>query len=126
MQEKLGKGADIFDAIAAEAARAAIAPYSVARAEKARRMAGLGRFMQRTVITAINVKHGAMAHLDGKKDEVLAWAKKEYANAKAALPLVEQDSRLGWEPSMEYVGGAEQVQWKLNRMRETYGEEVAR
>ena len=126
MQEKLGKGADIFDAIAAEAARAGRAPYQVARAEKARRMAGLGRFMQRTVITAINVKHGAMAHLDGKKDEVLAWAKKEYANAKAALPLVEQDSRLGWEPSMEYVGGTEQVQWKLNRMRETYGEEVAR
>ena len=126
MQEKLGKGADIFDAIAAEAARAGRAPYQVARAEKARRMAGLGRFMQRTVITAINVKHGAMAHLDGKKDEVLAWAKKEYANAKAALPLVEQDSRLGWEPSMEYVGGTEQVQWKLNRMRETYGDDVTR
>ena len=111
MQEKLGKGADMFDAMAGE---------------KARRMAGLGRFMQRTVITAINVKQGAMAHLDGKKDEVLAWAKKEYANAKAALPLVEADSRLGWEPSMEYVGGAEQVRWKLNRMVETYGEEVAR
>ena len=111
MQEKLGKGADMFDAMPGE---------------KARRMAGLGRFMQRTVITAINVKHGAMAYLDGKKDEVLAWAEKEYANAKSALPLVEADSRLGWEPSMEYVGGVEQVQWKLNRMRETYGEEVAR
>ena len=126
MQEKLGKGADIFDAIAVEAGRAGRTPYPVARAEKARRMAGLGRFMQRTVMTAIHVKHGAMAYLDGNKDDVLAWAKREYANAKAAIPLVEQDSRLGWEPSMEYVGGVEQVQWKLNRMRETYGEEVAR
>ena len=118
MQEKLGKGADIFDAITA-----ALPPT---RAEKARRMAGLGRFMQRTVITAINVKHGALAYLDGNKDDVLAWAKREYANAKAAIPLVEQDSRLGWEPSMEYVGGVEQVQWKLNRMRETYGDDVTR
>ena len=117
MQAELGRGADIFDAIAA-----AVPPE---RAEKARRMAGLGRFMQRTVLTAINVKHGALAHLAGNKAEVLAWAKKEYANAKAALPLVEADSRLGWEPSMEYVGGVEQVQWKLNRMVETYGSEVA-
>ncbi len=118
VQEKLGRGADIFDAIAA-----ALPP---ARAEKARRMAGLGRFMHRTVITAINVKHGALAHLAGNKAEVFAWAKREYANAKAALPLVEADSRLGWEPSMEYVGGAEQVRWKLNRMRQTYGDDVAR
>ena len=118
MQEKLRKGADIFDAITA-----ALPP---ARAEKARRMAGLGRFMQRTVATAIHVKHGAVAHLAGKKDEVFAWAKREHANAQAALPLVEQDSRLGWEPSMEYVGGVEQVQWKLNRMRETYGDDVTR
>ena len=117
MQEKLGRGADMFDRIATVLPRG--------RAEKARRMAGLGRFMQRTVITAINVKHGALAHLAGDKAEVLAWAKREYANAKAALPLVEQDSRLGWEPSMEYVGGVEQVRWKLNRMRETYGDSVA-
>ena len=118
MQEKLGRGADIFDAITAA--------RPPARAEKARRMAGLGRFMQRTVATAIHVKRGAVAHLAGKKDEVFAWAKREYANAKATLPLVEQDSRLGWEPSMEYVGGVEQVQWKLNRMRETYGDDVTR
>jgi hypothetical protein len=56
---------------------------------------------------------------------VLAWAKKEYANAKAALELVEKDSRLGWEPSMEYVGGVEQIKWKLKRMEEVYGSEVA-
>ncbi len=118
MQAKLGRGADIFDAIAAT-----LPPE---RAEKARRMAGLGRFMQRTVLTAINVKHGAAAHLAGNRDEVLAWARKEYANAKAALPLVEADSRLGWEPSMEYVGGAEQVRWKLNRMIAVYGADVAR
>jgi hypothetical protein len=117
MQTALGKGADIFDAIAES-----LPPE---RAGKAQRMAGLGRYMQRTVITAINVKHGAIAHRAGDRAGVLEWAKKEYANAKAALPLVEADSRLGWEPSMEYVGGPEQIRWKLDRMTRTYGEEVS-
>ena len=118
MRVALGKGADIFESIAASL------PQS--RAEKARRMAGLGRYMQRTVITAINVKHGAIAHRAGDKAGVLEWAKKEYANAKAALPLVEADSRLGWEPSMEYMGGPEQIRWKLDRMVQTYTENIAR
>ena len=117
MRVALGKGADIFDSIAAS--------LPPARAEKARRMAGLGRYMQRTVISAINVKHGAIAHRAGDKAGVLEWAKKEYANAKAALPLVEADSRLGWEPSMEYIGGPEQIRWKLDRMVQTYTENIA-
>ena len=85
-------------------------------------MAGLGRFMQHTVITAINVKHGAIAHRAGDKAAVLEWAKREYANAKAALPIVESDSRLGWEPSMEYVGGPVQIRWKLGRMEQLFPE----
>ncbi len=125
MRVALGKGADIFDAIAAELARAGRMPCQIARAEKARRMAGLGWYMQHTVVTAINVKHGAIAHRAGDKAGVLEWAKKEYANAKAALPLVEADSRLGWEPSMDYIGGPEQIRWKLDRMVQTYTENMA-
>lgn len=117
MEAALGRGADIFDAIANS--------LPDGRAEKARRMATLGRYMQRTVITAINVKHGAIAHRANDKAEVLKWAKREYANAKAALPLVEYDSRLGWEPSMEYVGGPDQIRWKLERMEKTYSPDVA-
>ena len=113
MKASLGRGADIFDRIAAS--------LPSGRADKARQMARLGRYMQRTVITAINVKHGAIAHRAGDKAGVLEWAKREYANAKAALPLVEADSRLGWEPSMEYVGGPEQIRWKLRRMESLYG-----
>ena len=30
----------------------------------------------------------------------------EYANKAAALELVDRNSRLGWEPSMDYMGGA--------------------
>ena len=118
MRVALGKGADIFDSITAS--------LPPSRAEKARRMAGLGRYMQRTVITAINVKRGAIAHRAGDKAAVLELARKEYANAKAALPLAEADSRLGWEPSMEYVGGPEQIRWKLGRMEQTYGKDSLR
>ena len=110
MRRAFGAGADAFDAMPGE---------------KARRMAVLGRFMERTLQTAINVKHGAIAHLTGDKAAVLEWARREYANARAALPLVEADSRLGWEPSMEYAGGPEQIRWKLRRMLETYGVAVA-
>ena len=116
MSVALGRGADIFDSIAGS--------LPAGRADKAKRMACLGRYMQRTVITAINVKHGAIAHRAGDTAEVLKWAKREYANAKAALPLVEYDSRLGWEPSMEYVGGPEQIRWKLDRMVKTYTDAV--
>ena len=144
MRVALGKGADIFDSICDDLGRdgstsrpkcgrgvaASLLPSKSdigrVRAEKARRMAGLGRYMQRTVISAINVKHGAIAHRAGDKAGVLEWARKEYANAKAALPLVEADSRLGWEPSMEYIGGPEQIRWKLDRMVQTYTENIAR
>ena len=115
MRVALGRGADIFDAIGKEASHPRIC-------DKARRMAGLGRFMQHTVITAINVKRGAIAHRAGDKAAVLEWAKREYANAKAALPIVEADSRLGWEPSMEYVGGPVQIRWKLGRMEQLFPE----
>ena len=117
MRVALGKGADTFESIAAS--------LPTERAEKARRMAGLGRYMQRTVITAINLKHGAIAHRVGDKNDVLEWARKEYANAKATLLLVEADSRLGWEPSMEYMGGPDQIRWKLDRMERTYSENIA-
>ena len=109
-------GAATFERIAAS--------LPAARAEKAARMANLARYLYRTTMTAINVKRGAVAHNRGDKAEVLKWAKAEYANALAAIPVVEADSRLGWEPSMEYVGGPEQIRWKLDRMEKLYGREV--
>ena len=40
----------------------------------------------------------------------------ERANAECALVFVEKDSRLGWEPSMDYVGDAEHIRWKLRHL----------
>lgn len=106
-------GAEVFESIAArETGR---------RAAKAWDMARLGRYFWRTILTAINVKRGYIAESRKDDAEVLKWARAEYANAKEALSLVEADSRLGWEPSMEYSGGPVQIRWKLERMEKLYG-----
>ena len=106
MAKAYDEGADLFASIGTPAAR---------------QMSVLGRYLARTTTTALNVKRGALAFLSDDKDQVRAIAREEYANAKAALPLVEENSRLGWEPSMEYVGGPRQIRWKLRLMRELYG-----
>ena len=92
---------------------------------EAQRMAVLGEYLGRTVKTAIHLKRGALAWEAGDKEKLLAIAKEEYANAKATLPLVDADSRLGFECSMEYCGGRKQIEWKLERMRKFFGDQVA-
>lgn len=42
---------------------------------------------------------------------------RERENAERAIPLVERDSRLGWEPSMEYITDAEHIRWKLRHLQ---------
>ena len=112
------KGAAAFESIAArETGR---------RAAKARDMARLGRYFWRTILTATHVKRGHLAEYRKDAEGVLKWARAEYTNATAALALVEEDSRLGWEPSMEYTGGPEQIRWKLARMEKLYGADKLR
>ena len=84
-------------------------------------MANLAEYLAACCRTAVNVKRGAIAFRAGDQAALLAAARAEYANAKAALRLVEADSRLGWEPSMEYCGGPEQIRWKLALMESHYG-----
>ena len=91
------------------------------RCAAAGRLAGIGEFMGRTVRTAINLRRGYAAHEKGDRTALLEVARDEYANASAALKLVEADSRLGWEPSMEYAGSTVQIRWKLERMERLYG-----
>ena len=91
------------------------------QAAKAREMSVLGEYIGRSVRTAINLKRGALAWEAKDRAALLSVARDEYANAKAAIPLVETDSRLGWEPTMEYGGGREQIEWKLRKMEDLYG-----
>jgi len=64
------------------------------------------------------MKTELMASHDQKKsleiiDAMEALLKEEIDNAKSAIPFAEKDSRLGWEPTMEYIGDAEKIRWKL-------------
>ena len=43
-------------------------------------------------------------------------------DAAAALPAVRLDSRLGWEPSMEYVCDEWHLDWKRRQMESTLRE----
>ena len=43
-------------------------------------------------------------------------------NAKSALAAVDADSRLGWLASSGYTGSRPQIEWKLRKMRELYGD----
>jgi len=94
------------------------------RRAKAERLAGVGAFMGCTVRTAVNLRLGCAAFARGDRAGLLRVASDEYANAVRALALAEADSRLGWEPSLEYAGGPDQIRWKLGRMRESYGAAV--
>ena len=108
---------------AAELRRVA-ATLDSARRLAAERQAGVGEWHARTVRTAINLRRGHAAFAAGDRAGLIAAARDEYANAKAALALVEADSRLGWEPSMEYAAGPEQIRWKLGLMKRLYGKEL--
>lgn len=102
------------------------------RAE-AQRIAGTMEFMGRTLLTAHHVKRwyvekvaiaaddGVLtAHLDTLREIGAA----EIANVNATLPLVDFDSRLGFEPSMSYVGDRAHLEWKLDVMKRILEEEI--
>lgn len=104
-----------------------------ARRDRAVRQAGVVEYMGRSFITASHIKSGAVAELkaiDEKstaaekaaaKAEIHRLAEAEYANTKAALPLVESDSMLGFECVNKYMGGRDRIEWKLRHMEKLYG-----
>jgi len=113
----------------------AIAAAPERKRAEARRTLGLGRFIRNCVQTAINTKRWwrlkqrleAEAQPDRANailDEMVALAEAEIANAEATIPLVEADSRLGWEPSMEYMADRSHLEWKIAQVRAVIDEEI--
>ena len=88
---------------------------------EANRMAALGEYLMHACRTVVNLKKGRMAWRKGDRATVLELARDEYANAQAALKVVDEDSRLGWLASSDYTGSRPQIEWKLRKMRELYG-----
>ena len=114
--EDYRKGSETFRRIAAA--------LPEGRRDEAVRMAALGEYLMRACLTTLNLKKGRIAWRKGDRAEVERLAKAEYANAEAALKVVDEDSRLGWLASSDYTGGRAQIEWKLRKMRELYGPAV--
>jgi len=99
----------------------------VDKTEETKKLLNLGEYIYRCVNTTINTKRHyilkqklniAETHEAASKliDEVEALLLEEKENVLAAIPLVQYDSILGWEPSMEYVADEKGLRWKLRQL----------
>lgn len=97
------------------------------RRDELLRLINLIRFMENTVTTGIHIKEWSIrkwklhcltdpAELLQITEEMMEIAKAEIQNAEDTIPIVEADSRLGWEPSMEYIGDARHLKWKIKQV----------
>ncbi|MFC5407532.1 hypothetical protein [Cohnella soli] len=105
--------------------------------DEAVRLLGMNEFIVRIIRTVIHVKlwYGLKRRLfmepDGEKgnrilDEMVQLARDELDNARAAIPLVERDSRLGWEASMDYMTDAAHLAWKEEQVQAVLDVEIPR
>jgi hypothetical protein len=113
----------------------AVALTSERKRGEAQRMLGLGQFIRNCVQTTINtqrwwllkqrlLEEKNLAAAEAIVAELKALGEAEIANAQAAIPLVEADSRLGWEPSMEYMCDRPHLEWKIAQLRWVLDEEL--
>lgn len=97
----------------------------------------LGKFISCCIQTTIHLKQWYLLKIKVKAEtqreailagisELEALANAEIANVEACIPLVEADSRLGWEPSMEYICDKEHLLWKLKQVNFVIDTELAR
>lgn len=99
--------------------------------EKKRRgaelQAGVGRFFWHTLRTMTGIKKWWLLNkrlelesdfdrANALLDEMEMLIREEAENVRETLPLVDADSRLGWEPSMDYMADREHLEWKLRQL----------
>ena len=110
-----------------DACRRAMNAVSPAKAEELSRLEALGHFIRNAIITVMNIKRWWLENTamlacsnaaDAEKhlDIIEKIANDEIANAKETIPAVETDSRIGWEPSMEYVCDRWHLEWKIRQV----------
>jgi hypothetical protein len=120
---------------AALAAAPATQPHQARQRARLEELINLGRFILHCVYTTIHLKQWWLLKQElqsepdpGKANAVLdrmaALAQEEIANAQATIPLVERDSRLGFEPSMEYMGDRAHLEWKIAVVQRVIDHEI--
>ena len=91
------------------------------------KLINMGKFMYHTCITGKNVKRlfiltqklnieGDRNTMSGILDSMEAILLEEKQNVLDTIPIVQCDSRLGWEPSMDYQGDEKCLRWKLRQL----------
>ncbi len=112
----------------------AIEKISERKKENANRILALCAFYRNTLRTTINIKEFYKSKFvlkDTHGEERNALVKQmleiccaEAKNAEETIPLVEFDSRLGYEPSMEYVTDKAHIEWKLGLLKDVIEKEL--
>lgn len=87
-----------------------------AKRASARRMLGMGKYMEATVRTLCHVRSYRQACRAGDESRRRAILADEAANVRELIPWVANDSALGFEPSMRYVTDVEMLEWKLRQL----------
>ena len=94
----------------------------------------LGKFIANTAKTVVAIKewkkrrdlltdtHGA--ERNRLVDEMMQIAKEEIKNAQNTIPLVEFDSSLGYEASMEYMCDKEHLEIKIDLVKKVIENEL--
>ncbi len=99
------------------------------------RLCNLVHFMEHCARTTIHVKQWSVlknkcaSETDSDKildmhRQMVAIGEAEILNAEETIPLVQKDSRLGWEPSMEYIGSEYHLRWKIRQVRQVLDQEI--
>lgn len=114
MREKIEQGLEILNKIED-------------KSEKLIYLINLGKFILKSVITGIHAKKWhilkSTLHYEERKEvlidvisEMEELLRNEIKNAEETIELVQLDSRLGWEPSMEYMTDEKHLQWKIKQL----------
>lgn len=96
-----------------------------------------GHFMYHNIISGIHAKQWYCLKCDAKasrtRETLLANIEKmelllqeEIQNSQQAIPYAQLDSRLGWEPSMDYLGDEWHIRWKIRHAEYVLNTELAR
>lgn len=99
------------------------------------KMLNLGCFMANCITTAIHTKQWYRLNMKLRIEsdpaqakavctEMIRLAREEKRNAENTIPLVEADSRLGWEPTMHYMTDAQHLKWKIEQVRRVAEEQL--
>ncbi|MBO4345222.1 MAG: hypothetical protein J5833_05675 [Victivallales bacterium] len=100
------------------------------------RLEALGHFIRNSIVTVMNIKRwwlentamiacATAADAERHLDAIEKIARDEIANALETIPAVETDSRIGWEPSMEYVCDRWHIEWKARQVESALREIAA-